>query len=337
MPALSYSATRRAPILPGRVAGSHWGIALALKEAAMRYRYLTLALPLLVGAVPPSVADVGVSVAISVPGLQIGINVPAYPNLVPVPGYPVYYAPALPANYFFYDGLYWVYAGGRWYSSDWYDGPWMPVAPDFVPLFVLRVPVRYYMRPPGYFHAWRPDAPPHWGWRFGPQWEEHHRDWARWNRRETPAPAPLPVYQRDYAGGRYPNREQQQAIRREHYRFEPRDPRASQVDAQVRQAEARPIAPGPRIMPRPEGIAQAGRPAPQTFEPHRPPPQPADPAWQQRQPAVEPPHGPPMGRAERGREMMAQGAEPARPQHAQREPERRGPEGNPHAREQRHD
>ncbi len=315
----------------------------------MRYRNLALALPLLVGAVPPSVADVGVSVAVSVPGLQIGINVPAYPNLVLVPGYPVYYAPALPANYFFYDGLYWVYADGRWYSSDWYDGPWMPVAPDFVPVFVLRVPVRYYMRPPGYFNAWRPDAPPHWGWRFGPQWEEHHRDWAQWNRREVPAPAPLPVYQRQYPGGRYPNREEQQAIRREHYRFEPRDPQASQVDSQVRHAEARPVAPGQRIVPRPDGVAQAVRPTPQTIEPHRPPPRPAEPAWQQRQPGVEPrpaplvePRGgPPVAAAERGQEHPVQRAEPPaqrgeamRQQHAQREPERRGPEEKPRAREQ---
>ncbi|HET7528113.1 MAG TPA: hypothetical protein VFK10_19385, partial [Burkholderiaceae bacterium] len=69
----------------------------------MRGRHLFIALPLLAGlAMPPVSAQVGVSVGVSVPGVQIGINVPAYPELEPVPAYPVYYAPGLPANYFFY-------------------------------------------------------------------------------------------------------------------------------------------------------------------------------------------------------------------------------------------
>ena len=84
-----------------------------------------------------------VSVGVSLPGLSIGINVPAYPELVRVPGYPVYYAPSLAANYFFYDGMYWVYANDNWYGSSWYDGPWHVVYPQYVPLFILRVPVYY--------------------------------------------------------------------------------------------------------------------------------------------------------------------------------------------------
>ena len=43
------------------------------------------------------------------PSINIGINVPVYPELVLVPGYPVYYDPRADWNYFFYDGLYWVY------------------------------------------------------------------------------------------------------------------------------------------------------------------------------------------------------------------------------------
>ena len=69
--------------------------------------------------------------------VSIGINLSLYPDLVEVPGYPVYYAPQLDSNFFFYDGLYWVYAQDNWYSSSWYDGPWDMVTPEFVPLFVL--------------------------------------------------------------------------------------------------------------------------------------------------------------------------------------------------------
>lgn len=58
-------------------------------------------------------AEVSVGIGINVPGISIGINVPAYPRLVRVPGYPVYYDPRVDSNYFFYDGLYWVFQGGR--------------------------------------------------------------------------------------------------------------------------------------------------------------------------------------------------------------------------------
>ena len=77
------------------------------------------------------------SVGIGLPGVSIGINLPVYPELVPVPGYPVYYAPQVNSNYFFYDGVYWVYEQDNWYTSSWYNGPWQLVAPEVVPLFVL--------------------------------------------------------------------------------------------------------------------------------------------------------------------------------------------------------
>jgi len=65
--------------------------------------------------------------------MSIGINLSWYPELEPVPGYPVYYAPRLSPNYFFYDGMYWVYQSDNWYSSSWYNGPWWQVAPEEVP------------------------------------------------------------------------------------------------------------------------------------------------------------------------------------------------------------
>lgn len=81
-------------------------------------------------------------------GVSIGINLNVYPDLVAVPGYPVYYAPQMNSNYFFYDGSYWVYSDDNWYESSWYNGPWELTDPYFVPVFVLRIPVRYYRRPP---------------------------------------------------------------------------------------------------------------------------------------------------------------------------------------------
>lgn len=185
----------------------------------MRYLLVVLSLLLL----PAAAARADVSVAIGVPGISIGINVPAYPRLVRVPGYPVYYDPRLSLNLFFYDGLYWVFQGDNWYVSSWYNGPWDMVDPYDVPVYVLRVPVRYYRHPPPYFHGWHRDAPPRWNEHWGRDWEERRRDWDRKDR-HAPPPAPLPSYQKKYSGDRYPREhEQQREIRSERYRYEPRE------------------------------------------------------------------------------------------------------------------
>ena len=187
-------------------------------------RYALVVLSVLFCTATSTLAQVSVGVGIGVPGVSIGINVPAYPELVVVPGYPVYYAPRLRSNYFFYDGMYWVYVDDNWYASYWYNGPWSLVGPEVVPVFLLRVPVRYYRAPPQYFGGWRSDAPPRWGQHWGQQWEQRRSGWDRWNRRSAPAPAPLPVYQRQYSGDRYPRAvEQQQALQGQRYRYQPRD------------------------------------------------------------------------------------------------------------------
>jgi hypothetical protein len=185
-------------------------------------RRLLVAMMMLLGPVASTQAQV--SVGISLPGVNIGINVPTYPELVLVPDYPVYYAPRADWNYFFYDGMYWVYQRDNWYASAWYNGPWYQVGPEMVPLFILRIPVRYYRHPPAYFRGWQGDAPPHWGEHWGRDWEGHRGGWDRWERGSAPAPAPLPVYQRQYSGDRYPRAtEQQHAIRSEQYRYQPKE------------------------------------------------------------------------------------------------------------------
>lgn len=166
---------------------------------------------------------VGVGVTVTTPGLSIGFGVPAYPQLVPMPGLPVYWDPTAQGNYFYSDGLYWVLAGDRWYSSGWYDGPWQVVAPLYVPDVILRVPVRYYRRPPAYFSGWRHDAAPRWGDHWGREWSHHRDGWDRWDRHAAVRHAPLPSWQRQYTGDRYPRQlEQQRAIREGHVRGEDR-------------------------------------------------------------------------------------------------------------------
>lgn len=163
------------------------------------------------------------SSGIGSPSLSIAIDLPSYPQLAPVPGHPVYYAPGLMSNYFFYDGLYWVYQDGTWHASAWYNGPWGQVAPDDVPGFLLRVPVRYYRRPPADFRGWREEEPPRWNERWGAEWEQRRDGWKRGNQASIPARAPLPTYQSLFRADAYPRADKQRALLSESYRYRPRE------------------------------------------------------------------------------------------------------------------
>jgi hypothetical protein len=206
-----------------------------------RIRYGFIVLTMLLCSVTSAEAEV--SVFIGAPHVSIGINLPMYPELVAVPGYPVYYAPRLNANYFFYDGMYWVYQDDNWYASSWYNGPWGFVEPYYVPLFVLRVPVRYYRQPPVYFRGWPQHAPPRWGHHWGPEWEQQRRGWDQWQRSSAPKRAPLPTYQRQYSGEKYPRVEEQHEIRSKQYRYQPRE---KAVREHFQQLEQRAPAPAQR-------------------------------------------------------------------------------------------
>ncbi len=222
-------------------------------------------------------APAQVSIGIGLPNVSIGINLPVFPELVPVPGYPVYYAPRMDANYFFYDGMYWVYRNDNWYASSWYNGPWGMVNPNVVPLFVLRIPVRYYRNPPSYFRGWQANAPPRWGQHWGREWEQQRSGWNHWKRGSAPAPAPLPVYQRQYSGDRYPRAEQQRTLRDQQYHYQPRDRIVrQQFGQQAGQKTPAPAARGrneasPVKGPRPQEVP---RPAPRQSGPAAPPAQP---------------------------------------------------------------
>ena len=192
-------------------------------------------LPLLSSLVVCTAAHAATTVNIFIgePRQDIAVRFTAFPEFVRVPGYPVYYAPKARSNVFFYDGLYWVYHGDRWYASTWYSGPWGLVAPEAVPVYVLRVPVRYYRAAPAYFSGWAADRPPRWDVHWGASWAQQRPGWDRWNRDSAPAAAPLPLYQRQYTGTRYPSVEQQLVLQAQQYRYEPRDASVKQYYSQV--------------------------------------------------------------------------------------------------------
>jgi hypothetical protein len=263
-------------------------------------RYFLIGILLLCATVTSAFAQISVS---------IGINVPQYPHLVRVPGYPVYYAPQVDSNFFFYDGVYWVYQDDNWYESDWYNGPWDLVGPDSVPLFVLRIPVRYYRAPPTYFIDWHREQPPRWGDHWGRDWEQRRSGWDHWNHRAAPAPAPLPVYQRQYGGDRYPSQvEQQQALRNKNYRYQPRAPEVRQRhEAQQTSGGQAPVRPQQA-----KDVSQQDRShQPQSSQRPNPPPS-LPPAARRSEPPTAPPAAPP--KADKGVEHAApRQAAPAQP------------------------
>lgn len=257
-------------------------------------------------SVAPAAAEVniGIGIGIGLPNISIGINLPVFPHLVPVPGYPVYYAPSVASNYFFYDGMYWVYQDDYWYASYWYNGPWWGVDPGVVPVYILRIPVRYYRYPPPYFHGWRPDAPPRWGEYWGPLWEQHRSGWDKWNRNAAPSRAPLPLYQRQYAGDRYPQAEQQQRLHQQHYRYQPR----TKAIRQQYQQQGMPGGTAPsqqrwqpqqQPMQHPQGYQQGMPGGPSTQQPRQPVPQQRGPIFQEQRPqGQEPRWQPPRGQGQ---------------------------------------
>ena len=233
-------------------------------------RYPFIAFSLLLSCATPAVAQL--SINFSQPGVSIGVNFGTYPTMQRVPGYPVYYAPQARSNYFFYDGLYWVYEGDNWYSSSWYNGPWWAVDPYQVPVYVLRVPVRYYRQAPAYFHGWNANSAPRWGDHWGQSWQQKRSGWDQWNHASAPPPAPLPVYQRQYSGDRYPRHiEQQAVIVTQNYKYQPKDAVAQQHFQQQRTVA--------------QSAPQREQPKTQTSRQH--------------QPASKPQHQPPQAQAER--------------------------------------
>jgi hypothetical protein len=243
-----------------------------------------MVLGLVVGSVTSATGQV--SVGVWLPGVSIGINLPVYPQLVAVPGYPVYYAPQMNSNYFFYDGMYWVFQSDNWYASSWYNGPWGLVGPQAVPVFLLRVPVRYYRVPPPYFRGWQADRPPRWDEHWGNEWSQHRRGWDQWDHRAVPQRAPLPTYQRQYSGSKYPPIEQQPVLHSQKYKYQPRDAEVRQhYESQRQQAQG---APG-RSQQRDSTAPRQEQPQPRAAQPSHQQQQPYQQQQRQQQPAPRPP------------------------------------------------
>jgi hypothetical protein len=115
----------------------------------------------------------------SAAAIRFDLHLGAPPVLVPIPASSVRYAPSLHANYFFYAGRYFVFDDDLWYTAATYDGPWLVIAPEAVPVPILAVPITYYrVLPPPWVH-WRRDRPPRWDSAYHQFRDQRHEDGAR--------------------------------------------------------------------------------------------------------------------------------------------------------------
>ena len=274
-------------------------------------------------------AKAQVSVGIAMPGLSIGINVPVYPQLVRCRATRSTTRRSVKSNYFFYDGLYWVYQDDNWYASSWYNGPWRSSSRQAVPLFVLRVPVRYYRNPPTYFHGWRPDEPPRWGEHWGNDWERQPQRMGPVESRlragtRAAAGLPAPVLGRPLSAASSSSRR----CRASNYRYQPRDAVCGS-NTRRRRCKARSLPlrpPGPR-----RRNLRGDPPVAVTAQPQRPPQQVV--AQPQRQPqqavaqAPRPPQQQVVAQPQKQAppQAVAQHAPPPKPQ-VQDKPQHKAPE-----------
>ena len=100
--------------------------------------FLTILLSCLLTSEAFGGVDVGININIGPPPITV-----APPNIVLVPQSQVYFAPAAPADVFFFSGYWWSPRGNQWYRSREYNGPWGVVDRRYVPQPVMRVPHDY--------------------------------------------------------------------------------------------------------------------------------------------------------------------------------------------------
>src|SRR5437667_273163 len=104
-------------------------------------RRMSLGIVLAAGllAAPARAADVHIGINIGVPPPPPPVVVEAPPPLLVVPRTPVYYAPALPYNYFYYGGLYYTLHEDHWFYA----------ASSASKLSVSAWLIRHSFKPPG--------------------------------------------------------------------------------------------------------------------------------------------------------------------------------------------
>ena len=112
---------------------------------------------------------------------------PAPPEVAVIPGTYVYVVPDINVDILFYHGYWYRPFRGRWYWAQFYNGPWVYLAPARVPRVLIELPLGYRRLPPGYhripyghlrtnWESWERERYWHGDreWREGQEWRRRH-------------------------------------------------------------------------------------------------------------------------------------------------------------------
>ena len=98
----------------------------------------------------------------------------APPDVVPIPGTYAYFVPGIGMDVLFYQGYWYRPFRGRWYSAQFYNGPWIYVPGPRVPRVLFSLPPGWRRVPRGYRPIAHAELQRNWQrWERERHWEEH--------------------------------------------------------------------------------------------------------------------------------------------------------------------
>jgi len=124
-------------------------------------------------------------------GLNVNINIgpppvyviPAPPEVVVIPRTYVYYVPNIEVDIIFYHGYWYRPHKEYWYRSRGYNGPWVYIVREKIPVVILNLPPDYRHIPPGHTRIPYGQLKKEWkNWEKGKYWDKddhHKKEWEK--------------------------------------------------------------------------------------------------------------------------------------------------------------
>ena len=92
-------------------------------------------------------AELNININIGPPPVYV---IPAPPEVVVIPRTYVYYVPNIEVDIIFYQGYWYRPHKEYWYRSMDYNGPWVYIVREKIPVVILNLPLDYRHIPPGH-------------------------------------------------------------------------------------------------------------------------------------------------------------------------------------------
>lgn len=125
-------------------------------------------------------AEVNININIGPPPVYV---IPAPPEVVVIPRTYAYYVPNIEVDIIFYQGYWYRPHKEYWYRSMDYNGPWVYIVREKIPIVILNLPPDYRHIPPGHTHIPYGQLKKEWkNWEKGKYWDKdnhHEKEWKK--------------------------------------------------------------------------------------------------------------------------------------------------------------